>query len=208
MSDEKIYKAILDIMKECPAISKDQKNQQQGFSYRGIDVVMNVFQPLLAKHRVFVVPEVLDSKREERQTARGGNLIFTVLKMKYTFYAEDGSHVTAIVQGEGQDSGDKSSNKAMSVAFKYACFQVFCIPTEEMKDPDAETPPESVPKISVSQAKAFRVKKGKYKDYTLAEYLVADEGEFYQMMNLAQTPKEYKEMMQLVWEDAHSKVTA
>ena len=208
MSDEKIYKAILDIMKECPAISKDQKNQQQGFSYRGIDVVMNVFQPLLAKHRVFVVPEVLDSKREERQTARGGNLIFTVLKMKYTFYAEDGSHVTAIVQGEGQDSGDKSSNKAMSVAFKYACFQVFCIPTEEMKDPDAETPPESVPKISVSQAKAFRVKKGKYKDYTLAEYLVADEGEFYQMMNLAQTPKEYREMMQLVWEDAHSKVTA
>ena len=50
----------------------------------------------------------------------------------------------AVVQGEGMDSGDKSSNKAMSVAFKYACFQVFCIPTEEMKDPDADTPPESV----------------------------------------------------------------
>ncbi len=30
-------------------------------------------------------------------------------------------------------------NKAMSIAFKYACFQVFCIPTEEMKDPDAES---------------------------------------------------------------------
>ncbi|MFS0844210.1 MAG: ERF family protein [Roseburia hominis] len=29
------------------------------------------------------------------------------------------------------DSGDKATNKAMSVAFKYACFQVFCIPTEE-----------------------------------------------------------------------------
>ena len=29
-------------------------------------------------------------------------------------------------------------NKAMSVAYKYACFQVFCIPTEEMHDPDAE----------------------------------------------------------------------
>jgi hypothetical protein len=26
----------------------------------------------------------------------------------------------------------------MSIAFKYACFQVFCIPTEEMQDPDAE----------------------------------------------------------------------
>ena len=38
------------------------------------------------------------------------------------------------------DSGDKATNKAMAIAFKYACFQVFCIPTEEMKDPDGETP--------------------------------------------------------------------
>ena len=37
------------------------------------------------------------------------------------------------------DSGDKATNKAMSIAFKYACFQVFCIPTEEMRDPDADT---------------------------------------------------------------------
>ena len=28
---------------------------------------------------------------------------------------------------------------------KYAMFQVFCIPTEEMSDPDAETPPASTP---------------------------------------------------------------
>lgn len=41
--------------------------------------------------------------------------------------------------GEGMDSGDKASNKALAVAFKYACFQVFCIPTEEMKDPDEES---------------------------------------------------------------------
>lgn len=44
------------------------------------------------------------------------------------------------------DSGDKSSNKAMSVAFKYACFQALCIPTEEMKDPDGETPEQIKPK--------------------------------------------------------------
>lgn len=145
MNEGKIYSAISNIIADCPAISKDQRNAQQGFMYRGVDVVMNVFQPLLAKHRVFVVPEVLESHREERKTAKGGNLIYTVLKVKYTFYAEDGSSVSAITQGEGMDSADKSSNKAMSVAFKYACFQVFCIPTEEMKDPDAETPPPSAP---------------------------------------------------------------
>ena len=37
------------------------------------------------------------------------------------------------------DSGDKATNKAMAVAFKYACFQIFCIPTEEMQDPDADS---------------------------------------------------------------------
>ena len=136
-----IYSAIAAIMEECPAISKKQKNQQQGFMYRGIDVVMNVLQPLMSKHKVFAVPEVLESERQERTTSKGATLIYTVMKVKYTFYAADGSSVCAVVQGEGMDSADKSSNKAMSVAFKYACFQVFCIPTEEMKDPDAETPP-------------------------------------------------------------------
>lgn len=140
-----IYESIAAIIADCPTIGKEKKNQQQGFLYRGVDDVMNVFQPLFAKYQVFVVPEVLESHREDRQTARGGNLIYTVLKIRYTFYAADGTSVSAVVQGEGMDSADKSSNKAMSVAFKYACFQVFCIPTEEMKDPDADTPPPSVP---------------------------------------------------------------
>lgn len=146
MSEQLIYKKICDIMNDCPAIAKSQKNAQQNYMFRGIDLVMNVLQPLFIKHRVFAVPEVLDEQREERQTKSGGNLIYTVMKVKYTFFAEDGSSVSAIVQGEGMDSADKSSNKAMSVAYKYACFQVLSIPTEEMKDPEAETPEISKPK--------------------------------------------------------------
>jgi hypothetical protein len=36
--------------------------------------------------------------------------------MRYTLYATDGSSVSAVVIGEGMDSADKSSNKAMAVA--------------------------------------------------------------------------------------------
>lgn len=140
----KIYQAINSIMSEMDAVGKGQQNAQQGFLYRGVDDVMNVLKPLLAKHKVFVVPKVLEEKREERTTAKGGLLLYSVLKMKYTFYAEDGSGVSAVVIGEGMDSGDKASNKAMSVAFKYACFQVFCIPTKDMVDPDGTTPEPSV----------------------------------------------------------------
>lgn len=141
-----IYEAITSIMSEGYAIAKNKRNTQQGFQYRGIDDVMNTFQPLLAKYRVFLVPEVLEQQRQERITKDGKTLLYSILRMKYTFSAEDGSSVSAVVIGEGMDSGDKASNKAMAVAMKYAMFQVFCIPTEEMPDPDEDTPPESKPK--------------------------------------------------------------
>lgn len=138
-----IYSAILGVMADVGAIRKDKKNQQQGFKYRGIDDVMNALQPAMVKHGIFVAPTILEQHREERQTSRGGNLIYSICTIKYTFYAKDGSSVETTVIGEGMDSGDKATNKAMSIAFKYACFQVFCIPTEEMKDPDEDTPPPS-----------------------------------------------------------------
>lgn len=133
-----IYQSIAAVMGEIGAVGKTSKNQQQGFMYRGIDAVMNALQPALIKYGVFVVPEILEQTREERVNAKGTTLIYSICKIKYTFFAEDGSSVCAIVIGEGMDTGDKATNKAMSIAFKYACFQVFCIPTEEMVDPDAE----------------------------------------------------------------------
>lgn len=143
-----IYESISAIMQDGYAIGKNKRNDQQHFLYRGIDDVMNTFQPLLSKYKVFVVPEVLSAQREERQTTKGGNLIYSVLTIHYTFYAEDGSSVSAVVVGEGMDSGDKASNKAMAVAMKYAMFQTFCIPTEEMRDadPDKTTPEPVAPK--------------------------------------------------------------
>lgn len=148
-----IYGKIADCMRQLGAIGKTSKNAQQGFMYRGVDAVMNALNPVLTANHVFCVPEVLEQHREERQTRNGGNLIYSILKMCYTLYAEDGSSVSATVIGEGMDSADKSSNKAMSVAYKYAMFQIFSIPTEEMADPDADTPPESTPKIDNKAAR-------------------------------------------------------
>ena len=133
-----IYKAINEVMKEIGAVGKNQKNEQQKFMYRGIDAIMNAINPALINNNVFIVPEVLEQTREERVSKTGNTLLYSICKIKYTFYAEDGSHVEAVTVGEGMDSGDKATNKAMAIAFKYACFQVFCIPTEEMVDPDGE----------------------------------------------------------------------
>lgn len=150
-----IYQAIIAVMEDVGAVGKEKTNKSQGFKYRGIDDVMNALNPAFIKNKLFMVPEVLEQSREERNTAKGGNLIYSVCKVKYTFYAEDGSSIEAVVVGEGMDSGDKASNKALAAAFKYACFQTFCIPTEDLKDPDEESP-EVAPKrgrINEQQAK-------------------------------------------------------
>ena len=145
METKLIYTAINAAMKQVGHIGKEKKNVQQNFMFRGIDQVMNTMKSVLEDNGIFIVPEVIDTQREERTTKSGGTLIYTVHKIKYHFIATDGSEVCATVIGEGMDSADKSSNKAMAVAFKYACFQVFCIPTEEMAkdDPDAYSPEES-----------------------------------------------------------------
>ena len=134
-----IYESMAAIMADLSAIGKDQRNQQQGFNYRGIDQVYNAIHPLLAKHKVFTTPDVLEKHRVERVNAKGTVLAFVTLRIKYTFWGADGSSVSCVVEGEGMDSGDKASNKAMAVAHKYAILQTFCIPTEDMPDPDAET---------------------------------------------------------------------
>ena len=138
MEKKNIYETISAVMNEIGAVGKNSKNQQQGFMFRGIDAVMNAISPALIKHHLFIVPEILEQTREERTNSKGTLLIYSICKVKYTFFAEDGSNISAVVIGEGMDTGDKATNKAMSIAFKYACFQVFCIPTEEMVDPDAE----------------------------------------------------------------------
>lgn len=145
-STSKIYKAISAIMNEVDFIAKDRKNPQQGYAFRGIDDVYAALQKIMAKHGVFCVPNVIDDRTEERQTKNGSSLIYRILKIEYTFFCDDGSSFKAVVIGEGMDSGDKASNKAMSVAQKYALLQVFCIPTSEAKDPENDTPEDSKPK--------------------------------------------------------------
>ena len=76
-----IHEKIIAVMADSDAISKDRRNQQQGFNFRGIDDVYNALHPLLAKHGVFSATKVLSERAEERQTKSGGNLIYRILKL-------------------------------------------------------------------------------------------------------------------------------
>ena len=136
----KVYQAINAVQADLArtGIAKDRRNQQQGYQFRGIDDVYAALAPLLAKHGLCILPRVLARTCTERNTARGGALFYTTVEAEFDFVcAEDGSKHTVKTFGEAMDSGDKSTNKAMSAAYKYACLQAFSIPTEGDNDADA-----------------------------------------------------------------------
>lgn len=137
-----VYAAIAGVQAAIAkvGIAKARKNAQQGYAFRGIDDVYSALAPLLAEHGLCIIPRVMSRTCTERQTQRGGALFYTAVQVEYTIAAvKDGSTVTACIFGEAMDSGDKSTNKALSAAYKYLCLQLFCIPTEGDNDADAST---------------------------------------------------------------------
>jgi hypothetical protein len=68
------------------------------------------------------------------------------LHVRYTFYGPQGDYVCADAWGEGTDSGDKATNKAMTMALKNVIAQTFAISTKEQAgfDTDGQTDPETV----------------------------------------------------------------
>jgi len=138
-----IYQLLPRAAADIGPVAKSRKNSQQNYSFRGIEDVMNAVNPVLARHGISTVPRVTDLRRDEKATQKGGQLTVTVLTVDYYFFAPDGSCVVATVVGEGMDSGDKSANKAMSAAFKYAVGQVLNIPFEvvDSEDDDPEPAP-------------------------------------------------------------------
>lgn len=137
-----VYKAISNVAKELAetGIKKESENKQQGFMFRSIDAVYNALAPALVKHGLLILPRMINRTATERVTQRGGVLIYVTVKAEFDFIStKDGSKHTVVTYGEAMDSGDKATNKAMSIAYKYAAFQAFCIPTEETAiDSDAE----------------------------------------------------------------------
>lgn len=131
-----IHERMVAVMTELPAIGKGRFNEQQRFAYRGHDDVMNALNPLLCKHGVFLVPHVLERVTAERVAGSGKTMYEVNLHVEFTFWAADGTKLRASTWGEGTDMGDKSTNKAMTMAFKNVLAVAFAISTEELSAGD------------------------------------------------------------------------
>lgn len=135
-----IYAAMVKIMRAIEAIEKTRKANagQANYNFRGIDDVYNSLHDILADAGVFVLPSYTNREVVERETRNGAAMFYVTLTATFRFVAEDGSEVSCSAIGEGMDTGDKATNKAMSVALKYALMQTFLIPTVEPKDVEGD----------------------------------------------------------------------
>lgn len=143
MEQKKVYAAISGVASALAeqGIRKERKQGSQvNYAFRGIDDIYNALAPELVKHKLLILPRYTERTSVERTSKNGGALFYITVRGDFDFVStEDGSVHTVTTYGEAMDSGDKATNKAMSIAYKYAAFQAFCIPTEETAvDADAE----------------------------------------------------------------------
>lgn len=138
-------------------IGKNHKNEQQGFAFRGIDDVLNRMSKELVDANLAIVPRVISRDVSERVNSRGNPLFYVVLTVEYKIYSTlDGSSVTCVVVGEAMDSGDKATNKALSIAYKYMAFQLFSIPIADDPDRTTHTLAPSEKTVSAAEIDAIR----------------------------------------------------
>ncbi len=143
MPPAEIYKLMPLVIRDVGAIPKANQNKAQNYRFRSIDDVLNAIHPVLVQHNVAISFETTDYKTDVT-TRKVGNkesqVYRATLLMRVTFWASDGSSITSTAAGEGLDyGGDKATNKAMSAAFKYACFFGLAIPFVETDDSDRTT---------------------------------------------------------------------
>lgn len=147
-----IYRLMPQVIRDVGAIPKTNRNKAQNYKFRSIDDVLNAIHPVLVKHGISISFVVMEYKTEtiaRSVPGKAGNVYRATLLMAVSFWAEDGSCITSTAAGEGLDFGsDKATNKAMSAAFKYACFFGLAIPFVDVDDSDRSStklPPESKP---------------------------------------------------------------
>ena len=129
---------MIQVSTDVGHVAKTGKNTHQGFNFRGIDAVVNALSPHLRANGIIVTPTVLNYEYNQIEVGQNKSLMgHARIEVRYSF--TDGTDTIAtVVAGEAMDAGDKATAKAMSVAFRTALLQTFCLPTDE-KDPDEDT---------------------------------------------------------------------
>ena len=130
-----IHTAILAVMGEVGYVTKS-RTPNLTYSFAGEAALIAALRPAMVDHGIYMmVLQVAEIRRETYTTRSGTPMLNTFVNAVIRFtHAPSGTWIDVMATGEGSDTGDKSANKAMTGAYKYALRQTFCIETGD--DPD------------------------------------------------------------------------
>lgn len=144
-----VFEAVHRLMRSVESIGKDglySGGQSGRYKFRKVDDVMDAVGRAMRDVGLVMQTQVISGPSYDvtQVPNRDGKLVeWTTCRvtMAYTFIdVRDGSRHVIEMPGEGRDSSDKATSKALAMAMKYALTQGLCIPLESEQDPDADRP--------------------------------------------------------------------
>lgn len=147
-----IYQKIVEVMKDVEYISKDDHVKFGNTSYKAIseEKVTDIMHQELVKHGIIVFPV-------EQTWSRENNITHVDVRYRLVNAEDPQDYIEVVSCGDGADTQDKGSGKAMTYAYKYMWLRTFAIPTGE--DPD-KICNEEIEKVRSAEAAAAKAPKG------------------------------------------------
>lgn len=124
-----LFEKILAIMQDVQYLAKDDQVKFGNTSYKALseEKVTGIMRAELVKHRVDVFPI-------QMSCSRSGNITHVDVVYRMVNVDDPKDFIDIASCGDGADTQDKGSGKAMTYAFKYMWLRTFALPTGE--DPD------------------------------------------------------------------------
>ncbi|MFI6819760.1 ERF family protein [Micromonospora sp. NPDC050187] len=127
----RVMRDVKSIAKSARAEIKTEKSSYR-FNFRGIDMVLNAVGPALRRHGVMVIPV-----KTEATYGTSGRMRDVQVRVTYEIRGPLGDVIIAQSVGEGLDTGERGTTKALTTAYRNFLTTALTIPTEDPKvDPD------------------------------------------------------------------------
>lgn len=146
-----IYQKIAEVMKEVNYLQKDDHVQFKNTNYKAIseEKVTDQMHQMLVKYGLVVFPI-------EQDWSRSGDITHVNVKYRIVNVDDPQDYIEVVSCGDGADTQDKGSGKAMTYAYKYMWLRTFAIPTGE--DPD-KICNEEIESVRAAKAAAQKMEK-------------------------------------------------
>lgn len=156
-----LIKKLASVMGLIERVPKRGRNQTHAYDYATEADIVGEVRKAMASQALLMVPTVVGVKWDAKTTKSGAEMKICTLRVRFTLFdGESGESLSFEVFGQGEDTGDKSTYKAMTGATKYALLKLFLIPTGDDPENDGTNgKPQPPPPPAGTQALKQRVVK-------------------------------------------------